>query len=58
VADGGASTWQRVVDTGLPSPEDIVEPGTRPALETPSYKVRARSVVVLLREFESRRSKK
>jgi glycogen operon protein len=56
VFEGEASTWQRVVDTARPSPEDIVEPRTGPALETASYTVRARSVVVLLREFESRRS--
>jgi glycogen operon protein len=47
---GGPSTWQRVVDTSRPSPEDIVEPGTEPVLEAASYMVRARSVVVLRRE--------
>jgi isoamylase len=41
--------WRRVVDTARPSPEDIVEPGSEPALETASYLVRARSVVVLRR---------
>ena len=42
--------WRRVVDTARPSPEDIVEPGHEPALEEASYRVRARSVVVLCRE--------
>jgi isoamylase len=50
VQQGHASEWQRVVDTARPSPEDIVEPGTEPTLETVSYTVRARSVVVLRRE--------
>ena len=45
-----ASEWRRVVDTARPSPEDIVEPGSEPALEAASYVVRARSVVVLRRE--------
>ena len=50
VCEGRASTWRRVVDTARPSPEDIVDPGTEPALETADYTVRARSVVVLRRE--------
>ena len=50
VQEGHASEWRRVVDTARPSPEDIVEPGKEPKLETASYLVRARSVVVLRRE--------
>jgi isoamylase len=42
--------WRRVVDTSRPSPEDIVEAGSEPALAAASYPVRARSVVVLRRE--------
>jgi isoamylase len=50
VFEGRAPEWRRAVDTARPSPEDIVEPGTEPRLETASYTVRARSVVVLRRE--------
>jgi len=50
VQEGRASEWRRVVDTARPSPEDIVEPGNEPTVETESYTVRARSVVVLRRE--------
>ena len=48
-----ARPWRRVVDTARPSPEDIVEPGNQPTPETVSYLVRARSVVVLVREPDS-----
>jgi hypothetical protein len=41
-----------VVDTGKPSPEDIVEPGKESKLDTASCLVRARSVVVLRKERE------
>jgi hypothetical protein len=41
-----------VVDTAKPSLEDIVEPGKEPKLESASYLVRARSVVVLRKERE------
>ena len=53
VPEGQASEWRRVVDTARPSPEDIVEPGSEPVLETASYTVRARSVVVLRREQDA-----
>ena len=46
---GSGSGWRRVVDTARPSPEDIVEPGAEPPVDTPTYTVRARSVVVLTR---------
>jgi glycogen operon protein len=49
VRDGLPSEWRRVVDTSQPSPEDIVEPDNERKLETASYAVRARSVVVLRR---------
>ena len=54
VVEGLPSEWRRVVDTARPSPEDIVEPGNETALETASYAVRARSVVVLRRGQTSR----
>jgi glycogen operon protein len=50
VQTGQSSEWRRVVDTARPSPEDIVEPGEEPRLESASYPVRARSVVVLRKE--------
>jgi len=50
VQDVVPSVWRRVVDTSKPSPEDIVEPGQEPELESANYPVRARSVVVLRKE--------
>jgi glycogen operon protein len=50
VEEGQASEWRRVVDTGQPSPKDIVEPGNESKFESANYTVRARSVVVLRRE--------
>jgi len=49
VAEGRPSEWWRVVDTSLPSPEAIVEPGKEPQFQNTKYKVGARSVVVLLK---------
>ena len=41
--------WVRVVDTGLPSPEDILAPGNVAALNDPSiYEVKGRSIVILI----------
>jgi glycogen operon protein len=45
----GERAWRRVVDTSLPSPDDIAPPGAEPALERPEYAVASRSVVVLRR---------
>ncbi len=42
--------WRRVVDTSLDAPEDLVEEGNAPLRNTPSYRVGARSVVILLGE--------
>jgi glycogen operon protein len=50
VQQGTPSAWRRVVDTAKPSPEDIIEPGQEPKVESASYLVRARSVVVLRKE--------
>lgn len=41
------SHWYRVVDTSLPSPDDYVELGCAPALTVTSYKLEARSVLLL-----------
>jgi glycogen operon protein len=41
--------WVRAVDTALPSPEDVLVPGTEQALENPMrYSVQARSMVILI----------
>jgi isoamylase len=48
VQEGTAQEWMRIVDTALPSPSDFSEGGD--PLRTASYKVAARSVVVLLRK--------
>ncbi|UFS69942.1 isoamylase [Geomonas sp. RF6] len=40
--------WRRVVDTSLPSPEDIVDQNGPTVLSSRKYLVRARSVVVLV----------
>jgi glycogen operon protein len=50
VQEAASSAWWRVVDTAKPGPEDIVEPGKETKLESVSYLVRARSVVVLRKE--------
>jgi len=47
IQEGKAQEWMRIVDTALPSPGDFSEGGD--PLGTASYKVAARSVVVLLR---------
>jgi glycogen operon protein len=41
--------WMRAVDTALPSPQDIAEPGEEAALEDPeSYPAEGRSLVILI----------
>jgi glycogen operon protein len=41
--------WTRVVDTSLPSPQDILEPGMEEPLEhSETYRVRNRSIVILM----------
>jgi isoamylase len=54
IQDGRAADWRRVVDTSRPSPEDIVADDDGVALETAEYLVRARSVVVFLRNEGTR----
>jgi isoamylase len=45
-----AGDWLRVVDTGLPSPDDVVEPGWEVPVPGLGYDVGPRSVVVLARK--------
>jgi glycogen operon protein len=40
--------WTRAVDTSLPSPSDIADPGTEVTCSAPSYRVNGRSIVVLV----------
>jgi glycogen operon protein len=41
--------WVRAVDTSLPSPNDIMTPGTEVPLENPNvYNVKDRSLVILI----------
>jgi glycogen operon protein len=49
IQEGKASDWLRIVDTSLPSPGDIVEPGKEGPLASLDYEVGRRSVVVLTR---------
>lgn len=39
--------WVMAVNTALPSPADIAEPGTEPPVDGPTFAVPARSIVVL-----------
>lgn len=48
VQEGQPGDWLRVVDTALPSPADIAEPGSETPFTAAVYTVRARSIVVLL----------
>jgi isoamylase len=50
VQEGAAADWRRVVDTHLPSPEDVAEPGAEHPLASLDYQVGSRSVVVLTRK--------
>jgi isoamylase len=40
--------WLRAIDTSLPSPSDIADPGTEVAFKGQSYRVNPRSIVVLV----------
>ncbi len=48
VQAGPVTQWRRVVDTSLPSPQDIVEAGAAAPLTEARYEVGPRSVVVLV----------
>ena len=49
VQEGQASDWRVAVDTSGQSPNDVFAPGTEPAIASLTHTVRARSIVVLLR---------
>lgn len=49
IQEGHPGEWQRAVDTSLPTPLDICEPGEEVTLQSPTYTVKARSIVVLLK---------
>ena len=48
--EGAPREWRRVIDTSRDSPLDFLEPGDEASLDSPRYRVAARSVVVLARE--------
>lgn len=50
IQQGQAGEWQRIVDTSLPPPHDFSEPDAEPVLQSLTYTVKARSIVVLLRK--------
>lgn len=50
IHEGVPGEWRRVIDTGRPSPEDILEEGTSVSIGEPTYEVSGRSVVVLARK--------
>ncbi len=47
IQEGQAADWRRVIDTHLPSPQDIAEPGAESPLALLDCEVGPRSVVVL-----------
>jgi isoamylase len=49
VQEGTPAEWRRIVDTGRPAPDDIVDEKHAPPVTALAYPVRGRSVVVLLR---------
>ena len=50
VQEGRPTEWQRAVDTGQESPDDIREPGRGVPLSSLRYTAAPRSVVVLVRQ--------
>ena len=40
--------WKRLIDTSLPSPDDIAEPGLETPVGQDTYTVEARSLVLLI----------
>ena len=43
----GADPWRRVVDTSLPSPDDVVDPTEAPFVDGDSYPTPQKTTVVL-----------
>lgn len=50
VQDQQPRSWRRVLDTSLLRPADFSDAGQEPRLERPNYLVRARSIVVFIRD--------
>jgi glycogen operon protein len=50
IQHGSPGDWRRVVDTFLPSPQDIADRGSEPTVPGLAYTVEPRSVVVLKRD--------
>lgn len=50
VQEGEVQDWPRVIDIRLPSPEDVCHTAQEQAVQSLHYQVKARSVVVLLRQ--------
>ena len=48
IQEGHANDWHRVIDTAEASPQDIVDDAQARPLQTLGYRVRARSIVVLI----------
>jgi glycogen operon protein len=48
IQESPSDGWRRAIDTGLESPLDISDPGEEPPVASLRYRVRPRSVVVLL----------
>ena len=51
--DRGGNPWRRWIDTALESPLDIVEWQKAPAISGQTYRVAARSVVMLFRTLDA-----
>ena len=49
IQEGQAGGWLRVADTSMPSPFDLLDCGKEEARESLNYNVKARSIVVLLK---------
>ena len=50
IQEGSAADWKRIMDTSLPSPQDISDPGKEIPISSLDYDVAARSVVILTRQ--------
>lgn len=53
IYEGEPGDWGRMIDTSLPSPTDIMEPGDEESIRDHSYRTNPRSVVVMLRQRQS-----
>jgi glycogen operon protein len=51
IQEGTAQEWKRIVDTGLPSPDDFSDDGL--PMKQAKYLVAPRSIVILLRDRKS-----